>query len=89
MKESNEEWIIMKQGAEAKIYQGKFMGRQAVLKERFVKGYRHPSLDLNLTKERIKSEVRALARCRSIGRSFTYLHTYSQQVRAHSSCIVL
>lgn len=43
------------------------MGWDAVCKERFVKGYRHPDLDRELTLMRMRSEVRNLLKCRSKG----------------------
>lgn len=58
---------LVKQGAEARIYQGLYLGRPTIAKERFVKTYRHPDLDSSLTKERIKAEVRAIGKCKSVG----------------------
>ncbi|XP_071451170.1 EKC/KEOPS complex subunit TP53RK [Hetaerina americana] len=65
---------LMKQGAEAKIYLGKFLGRPAVLKERFEKKYRHPILDATITKDRIKAETRAIMRCKTAGISTPALY---------------
>lgn len=61
------ETLLLKQGAESKIHVGTFLGRPAVIKERFPKMYRHPVLDANLTKERLKAELRVLTKCRQIG----------------------
>lgn len=58
---------LLKQGAEAKIYTGKYLGVPTIIKERFIKGYRHPDLDKKITKDRIRNEARALARCKTIG----------------------
>ncbi|KAH9515748.1 TP53 regulating kinase [Bulinus truncatus] len=58
---------LIKQGAEAKLYMFDFYGRPCIVKERFQKKYRHPSLDTTLTNQRIKSEVRANLRCRMAG----------------------
>ncbi|KAK3085672.1 hypothetical protein FSP39_006944 [Pinctada imbricata] len=58
---------LIKQGAEAKLYSATFHGRPCIVKERFKKSYRHPSLDQSLTNQRIKSEVRALLRSRMNG----------------------
>lgn len=41
---------LLIQGAEAKLFEGKFCGEAAIFKERFVKKYRLPQLDENLTK---------------------------------------
>ena len=62
-----EKYELIRQGAEAKIYSGKFHGKSCIVKERFVKSYRHPDLDREITKERIKNEVRSLVRCRFAG----------------------
>lgn len=55
------------QGAEARIYKGLYLGKETLLKERFIKKYRHPELDENLTKERIKNEVKAIVRAKTAG----------------------
>lgn len=55
------------QGAEAKLYVGDFYGRPCIMKERFVKNYRHPVLDKTLTNQRMKSEIRANLRCKISG----------------------
>lgn len=41
--------------------------RAAICKERFAKSYRHPTLDVRLTKSRTKAEARCLTRCRKAG----------------------
>lgn len=58
---------ILKQGAEGKLYLSEYNGKQCLVKERFVKNYRHPDLDKSLTKERIRTEVKSLGRCRAVG----------------------
>jgi len=58
---------MVKQGAEAKMYTGNFLGQEVMVKERFSKKYRHPVLDTQLTKDRHKAEVRALLKCKQIG----------------------
>jgi len=58
---------LLKQGAEARIYRGDFHGKPCIVKERFSKKYRHPQLDHEICKERLKSEVRSLVRCRQAG----------------------
>eukprot|EP01056_Protomagalhaensia_sp_Gyna25_P005206 Protomagalhaensia_sp_Gyna_25__5205@NODE_626_length_2970_cov_40_978164_g485_i0_p2_GENE_NODE_626_length_2970_cov_40_978164_g485_i0NODE_626_length_2970_cov_40_978164_g485_i0_p2_ORF_typecomplete_len227_score33_89Kdo/PF06293_14/5_7e39RIO1/PF01163_22/3_7e17Pkinase/PF00069_25/6_3e15Pkinase_Tyr/PF07714_17/7_1e12APH/PF01636_23/1_7e11WaaY/PF06176_11/3_9e09EcKinase/PF02958_20/2_5e07Choline_kinase/PF01633_20/1_4e05Pkinase_fungal/PF17667_1/2e05YrbLPhoP_reg/PF10707_9/1_3e03YrbLPhoP_reg/PF10707_9/0_00022Fructo len=55
------------QGAESRIYEGQFLDVDAIAKERFPKGYRHPTLDEQLTKQRLRAEARSLARCRQAG----------------------
>lgn len=62
--------VLIKQGSEAKIYKGHFQGSPCIVKERFAKAYRHPQLDREIAKERLKSEVRSLIRCRFAGNNF-------------------
>lgn len=57
---------ILKQGAEAKLYVGEYQGQRCLVKERFQKKYRHPDLDKQLTRERIRAEVKTIARCQNI-----------------------
>lgn len=42
-------------------------GTTTICKERFPKKYRHPQLDVSLTKSRTKAEARCLIRCRKAG----------------------
>ncbi|KAL0861384.1 hypothetical protein ABMA27_008932 [Loxostege sticticalis] len=58
---------LLKQGAEAKVYTCTYLGMPTIVKERFQKNYRHPDLDESITKDRIKNEARAIARCKSVG----------------------
>ncbi len=67
-----EEWILLSQGAEAKIWKLNAVGGGAkavrdaqfiICKERFSKAYRHPDLDERLTKSRCRSESRILEKC--------------------------
>ncbi|MGH0130795.1 UNVERIFIED_CONTAM: hypothetical protein FKN15_071462 [Acipenser sinensis] len=55
---------LLKQGAEARVYRGQFLGKAAVMKERFPRRYRHPTLDEKLTHRRTAQEVRSILRCR-------------------------
>lgn len=58
---------ILCQGAEARLMIGQFNGKQCLVKERFVKKYRHPDLDKHLTRERMRAESKAISRCRAAG----------------------
>ncbi|XP_023023577.2 TP53 regulating kinase [Leptinotarsa decemlineata] len=58
---------LIKQGAEAKLYKGLYLGKPTIAKERFEKKYRHTNLDNCLTKERMKAESRAIVRCKAAG----------------------
>lgn len=62
---SNVELIC--QGAEARLFRCLYFGKRAILKERFVKTYRHPDLDNSITHQRLKSEVRLLNRAKQLG----------------------
>jgi len=61
------EFQLLRQGAEARLHLGTYLGQKALVKERFSKKYRHPDLDFRLTKDRCKAEVRALIRCKQLG----------------------
>lgn len=56
---------VLKQGAEAKLYICKYLGQPTLIKERFQKNYRHPDLDVAITKERIRNESRSIVRCKT------------------------
>ncbi|XP_008303632.1 EKC/KEOPS complex subunit TP53RK [Stegastes partitus] len=58
---------LLKQGAEARVYRAEFLGKPAIVKERFPKRYRHPTLDEKLTHRRTTQEVRSILRCRRAG----------------------
>ncbi|CAG9792876.1 unnamed protein product [Diatraea saccharalis] len=63
----DEEYKILKQGAEAKLYMCNYLGKPTLIKERFKKNYRHSDLDTSITKERIKNEARSIVRCKTAG----------------------
>uniref|UniRef100_A0A8C4NDN3 non-specific serine/threonine protein kinase n=1 Tax=Eptatretus burgeri TaxID=7764 RepID=A0A8C4NDN3_EPTBU len=58
---------LLRQGAEARLYRGTFLGRPAVIKERFPRKYRHSALDSRLSNRRTVQEVRTALRCRRAG----------------------
>lgn len=58
---------VIKQGAEAKLFISEFNGQPCLVKERFQKKYRHPDLDTQLTKERMRAESKAISRCTAAG----------------------
>ncbi|XP_017296882.1 EKC/KEOPS complex subunit TP53RK [Kryptolebias marmoratus] len=58
---------LVKQGAEARLYRTRFLGKPTIVKERFPKRYRHPELDEKLTHRRTVQEVRSILRCRRAG----------------------
>lgn len=74
--------IAISQGAEAKVYKARLHlpsmehatvdgnvseEEYVLLKYRFHKGYRHPTLDASLTKSRVAGEARALMKCLRYG----------------------
>ncbi|KAJ7752062.1 kinase-like domain-containing protein [Mycena metata] len=62
---------LISQGAEAKVYKAQLTSDQSeppiLLKHRFRKGYRHPTLDSSLTRARVAGEARALLKCSRSG----------------------
>ncbi|KAF6154906.1 hypothetical protein GIB67_018343 [Kingdonia uniflora] len=59
--------ILLKQGAEARVFESTFMGKRSIVKERFSKKYRHPSLDSKLTLRRSNAEARCMTKARRLG----------------------
>ncbi|XP_058772975.1 uncharacterized protein LOC131647080 [Vicia villosa] len=59
--------ILIKQGAEARVFESSFVGRRSVVKERFSKKYRHPTLDSKLTLKRLNAEARCTTKARRLG----------------------
>lgn len=66
--------ILLKQGAEARVFESTFVGRRSIVKERFSKKYRHPSLDTKLTLKRLNAEARCLTKARRLGISTPVLY---------------
>ncbi|MDR0778426.1 MAG: Kae1-associated serine/threonine protein kinase, partial [Methanomassiliicoccaceae archaeon] len=61
----NEE--ILGCGAEATVYRSEYLGRDAVVKTRTPKGYRHSELDQHLRSARTKNEAKTMIEARRIG----------------------
>ncbi|GAA0175769.1 non-receptor serine/threonine protein kinase [Lithospermum erythrorhizon] len=59
--------VLIKQGAEARIFESTFLGRKCIVKERFSKKYRHPSLDAKITLKRLNAEARCTTKARRLG----------------------
>uniref|UniRef100_A0A1D1YIU6 non-specific serine/threonine protein kinase n=1 Tax=Anthurium amnicola TaxID=1678845 RepID=A0A1D1YIU6_9ARAE len=59
--------VLLKQGAEARVFVSDFLGRKSIVKERFSKKYRHPTLDSKLTLKRLNAEARCMAKARKLG----------------------
>ncbi|XP_031377953.1 EKC/KEOPS complex subunit bud32 [Punica granatum] len=64
---NNGSLILLKQGAEARVFESNFVGRRCIIKERFSKKYRHPSLDSKLTLKRLNAEARCMTKARKLG----------------------
>ncbi|MQL80462.1 hypothetical protein Taro_012897 [Colocasia esculenta] len=59
--------VLVKQGAEARVFDSTFLGRRSIVKERFSKKYRHPTLDSKLTIKRLNAEARCMTKARRLG----------------------
>ncbi|KAL6505149.1 hypothetical protein OROGR_024966 [Orobanche gracilis] len=59
--------VLIKQGAEARVFESTFIGKRSIIKERFSKKYRHPSLDSKLTLRRLNAEARCMTKARKLG----------------------
>ena len=58
---------ILGHGAEATVYRTMYLRRDAVVKTRRLKEYRHSELDMRLRSSRTKNEVRIMAEARKAG----------------------
>lgn len=73
------------QGAESRVYRHLWYGYRAVIKQRFVKSYLHPDLSRTFIKQRTRSEVRNILKCRAVGIDCPYILS----VRLHAGLIVM
>lgn len=62
-----EESAVIYQGAEALVSRGRYRGREAVLKRRLTKAYRHPLIDHEVRERRTRMEVQAIRKAREAG----------------------
>jgi Kae1-associated kinase Bud32 len=62
-------------GAEARLDSARWMDRHVVVKQRVVKGYRHPSLDKSLQSFRIRNEARLMLEARRAGISVPIIYS--------------
>lgn len=58
---------ILKQGAEGRLFIEEFKGVNCLVKERFIKSYRHLNLDTQISRQRMKAETKASERCLKAG----------------------
>ncbi|XP_022727784.1 EKC/KEOPS complex subunit bud32-like isoform X2 [Durio zibethinus] len=67
--------ILVKQGAEARVFESVFVGKRSFIKERFSKIYRHPSLDSKINLKRLNAlQARCMKKARRLGVSTPVLH---------------
>ncbi|XP_058096624.1 uncharacterized protein LOC131242172 isoform X1 [Magnolia sinica] len=66
--------VLLKQGAEARVFESTFLGKRSIVKERFSKKYRHPLLDSKLTLKRLNAEARCMTKARRLGVSTPTLY---------------
>ncbi|XP_011026127.1 PREDICTED: TP53-regulating kinase-like [Populus euphratica] len=74
--------ILIKQGAEARVFESSFVGRRSIVKERFSKKYRHPTLDSKLTIKRLNAEARCMTKARRLGVSTPVLYAVDPLLHA-------
>jgi len=58
---------LIKQGAEARVYSCQFLGKDTIVKERFSKKYRHPTLDQRINQKRLAQEAKNTVKARQLG----------------------
>ncbi|KAL3518850.1 hypothetical protein ACH5RR_021439, partial [Cinchona calisaya] len=58
-----------------RVFESIFVGRRSIIKERFSKKYRHPSLDSKLTLKRLNAEARCMTKARRLGVSTPVLYS--------------
>ena len=68
---------LVYQGAEAKVYSFSMMDRPCIVKERFVKRYRHSAMDVNIRSQRNKAEAKALLKAGQLGMSVRFFLAYN------------
>ncbi|KAL6564383.1 hypothetical protein OROMI_015833 [Orobanche minor] len=74
--------VLVKQGAEARVFESTFIGKRSIIKERFSKKYRHPSLDSKLTLRRLNAEARCMTKARKLGVSTPVLYAVDPLMHA-------
>mmetsp|Transcript_3535 Transcript_3535/g.5989 ORF Transcript_3535/g.5989 Transcript_3535/m.5989 type:complete len:223 (+) Transcript_3535:158-826(+) len=65
--ESIPDCTLVSQGAEARVFETTFLQREAIVKQRFDKMYRHPVLNKKLTRQRLGMETRGMLKARKLG----------------------
>lgn len=65
---------ILRRGAEAELHDGKWLGRDVIIKRRVPKGYRRPELDSAIRAQRTKNEARLMLEVRTKGISIPVIY---------------
>lgn len=65
---------VLRRGAEAELHDGRWLGREVIVKKRTPKGYRHPSLDSAIRTQRTKNEARLMLEVRTKGVSVPIIY---------------
>ncbi len=70
---------ISEKGAEANLYEGKWLNQNAFIKERVPKSYRIPEIDHRLRKERTKKEAKLLGESKRCGVKTPLIYDINKQ----------
>jgi Kae1-associated kinase Bud32 len=65
---------VLRRGAEAELHDGKWLGREVIIKRRVPKGYRLPELDSAIRAQRTKNEARLMLDVRTRGISVPIIY---------------
>jgi len=65
---------VLRRGAEAELHDGKWLGREVIIKRRVPKGYRLPELDSAIRAQRTKNEARLMLDVRTKGISVPIIY---------------
>lgn len=65
---------VLRRGAEAELHDGKWLGRDVIIKKRVPKGYRLKELDSRIRSQRTKNETRMMLEARSKGISVPIIY---------------
>ena len=58
--------VLIKEGAEGKVFRTSYMNEASIVKERIKKSYRVPELDAKLNKTRLLHEARCMVKCKKL-----------------------
>jgi len=65
---------VLRRGAEAELHDGKWLGREVIIKRRVPKGYRHRDLDSAIRAQRTKNEAKLMIEARGKGVSIPIIY---------------